>query len=215
MEIWASAWHGEHRHWSATFPAMTWTIRHPLCEAKPNTPRGTGWKFRTTLCRLFPACSQGTGKSNQGRTARAQWARAFLAGCQGMSDLGGAGKGDRTMMDAMWPAAETFAASVKAGETDDQAWAKAVSAAKEGAQATRQMAARRGRSSYLGQRVLGHADPGALLWEFGWKLYGDDEEIRMTLPSRNRKVSLCGLTAMWFRRHERHISQVIRTTPRQ
>ena len=92
----------------------------------------------------------------------AQWARAFLAGCQGMSDLGGAGKGDRTMMDAIWPAAETFAASVKAGETGDQAWANAVSAAKEGAQATRQMAPRRGRSSYLGQRVLGHADPGAV-----------------------------------------------------
>ena len=37
------------------------------------------------------------------------------------------------MMDAIWPAAEAFAAAVKAGETGSQAWAKAVSAAKEGA----------------------------------------------------------------------------------
>jgi dihydroxyacetone kinase len=111
---------------------------------------------------LFLRAAKELENQEKNEPLAAQWARAFLAGCQGMTDLGGAKKGDRTMMDAIWPAAEAFAAAVKAGETDSQAWAKAVSAAKEGAEATRQMAPRRGRSSYLGQRVLGHADPGAV-----------------------------------------------------
>ena len=111
---------------------------------------------------LFLRAAKELENREKNESPAAQWARAFLAGCQGMTDLGGAKKGDRTMMDAIWPAAETFAASVKAGESVDQAWATAISAAKEGAQATRQMAPRRGRSSYLGQRVLGHADPGAV-----------------------------------------------------
>ena len=92
----------------------------------------------------------------------AQWARAFLAGCQGMSDLGGAAKGDRTMLDALWPAAEAFASAVESGQDRAQAWAAAVQAAKEGAEATRHVVARRGRSSYLGDRALGHSDPGAV-----------------------------------------------------
>ena len=111
---------------------------------------------------LFLRAAKELENREKDESVAAQWARAFLAGCQGMTDLGGAQKGDRTMMDAIWPAAEAFAAAVKAGETRSQAWAKAVSAAKEGAQATRQMTPRRGRSSYLGQRVLGHADPGAV-----------------------------------------------------
>ena len=78
-----------------------------------------------------------------------------------MSDLGGAAKGDRTMLDALWPAAEVFA-STENGQSRAQAWATAVRAADEGAQATRHAIARRGRSSYLGDRALGHPDPGAV-----------------------------------------------------
>jgi triose/dihydroxyacetone kinase / FAD-AMP lyase (cyclizing) len=92
----------------------------------------------------------------------AQWARAFLAGCQGMSDLGGAKKGDRTMLDALWPAAEALASAVETGQNRAQALAAAVQAAKDGAEATRHIVARRGRSSYLGDRALGHPDPGAV-----------------------------------------------------
>jgi dihydroxyacetone kinase len=111
---------------------------------------------------LFLRAAKELENREKDESPAAQWARAFLAGCQGMTDLGGAKKGDRTMMDAIWPAAEAFAAAVEAGESSIHAWEKAVSAAKEGAQATRQMVPRRGRSSYLGQRVLGHADPGAV-----------------------------------------------------
>ena len=87
-----------------------------------------------------------------------------------MSDLGGAAKGDRTMLDALWPAAEALASAVENGQSRAQAWATAVRAADAGAQATRHVIARRGRSSYLGDRVLGHPDAGAVAVGIGLKL---------------------------------------------
>ncbi|MEJ2871390.1 dihydroxyacetone kinase family protein [Actinomycetospora sp. OC33-EN08] len=81
------------------------------------------------------------------------WATALQAGADGVSDLGGARAGDRTMLDALFPAASALASS---GSVDD-----ALGAAREGAAATETMAPRRGRSSYLGDRVHGHRDAGA------------------------------------------------------
>ncbi|MCC7271942.1 MAG: dihydroxyacetone kinase subunit DhaK [Alphaproteobacteria bacterium] len=96
-----------------------------------------------------------------GEEAAVTWAEAFLAGCAGIAALGGAGRGDRTMLDALWPAAEAFHERVAAGMAPAAAWRAAVDAARAGAEATRAMTARRGRSSYLGERVLGRSDPGA------------------------------------------------------
>ncbi len=89
------------------------------------------------------------------------WAEAFRAGCQGMSELGGAKPGDRTMLDALVPAADAFQSAVDAGQTLEDAFATAVQAAETGAGATANMAPRRGRSSYIGDRALGYPDPGA------------------------------------------------------
>ena len=86
----------------------------------------------------------------------------FSPGCQGMSDFLEAKKGDRTMLDALWPAAEALASAVETGQNRALALATAIRAAKEGAQATRHIVARRGRSSYLGDRALGHPGPGAV-----------------------------------------------------
>lgn len=91
----------------------------------------------------------------------AAWAEAFGAGCEAITELGGAARGDRTMLDALLPAAEAFRAAVVRGETVKEALRAAAEAARQGAAATAQMAPKRGRSSYLGQRVLGHPDPGA------------------------------------------------------
>ncbi len=80
------------------------------------------------------------------------WGAALRAGCDGIGTLGGAAPGDRTMLDALDPAATALAASgIDA----------AVAAAEAGAERTAAMPPRRGRSSYLGDRALGHADPGA------------------------------------------------------
>ncbi|BBK40073.1 dihydroxyacetone kinase [Allostella vacuolata] len=90
------------------------------------------------------------------------WHVAFLAGCAAMTALGGASRGDRTMLDALWPAAETLHARLADGHAPADAWRAAVEAAAAGAEATRHIRARRGRSSYLGDRVIGTPDPGAV-----------------------------------------------------
>jgi triose/dihydroxyacetone kinase / FAD-AMP lyase (cyclizing) len=89
----------------------------------------------------------------------AQWVEAVDQGCQAISELGGAKPGDRTMLDALAP----FVKSLKEsrGEPSRETLLSAVEAAERGAEATTQMKPRLGRSSYLGDRVLGHPDPGA------------------------------------------------------
>ena len=78
-----------------------------------------------------------------------------------MSDLGGAHPGDRTMLDALMPASEAFSAAMRGGRSGPEALREAVEAARAGAKATAGMRPRLGRSSYLGDRALGHPDPGA------------------------------------------------------
>jgi dihydroxyacetone kinase len=89
------------------------------------------------------------------------WADAFQAGCAGITELGGAVPGDRTMLDALAPAAAAFSAALAAGRPWPEALTSAAEAAERGAAATSTMTPRRGRSSYLGQRVIGIPDPGA------------------------------------------------------
>jgi dihydroxyacetone kinase len=90
----------------------------------------------------------------------AQWAEALRQGCQALSELGGAKPGDRTMLDALGPFVKTLQQGVGIQSTR-AALLTAVAAAEHGADATAQMKPVLGRSSYLGERVLGHADPGA------------------------------------------------------
>ena len=87
------------------------------------------------------------------------WSTALRAAAEGVSDLGGARPGDRTMLDALVPAADALA--------DGGSLSDALAAARSGAEATETMDPRRGRSSYLGDRVHGHRDAGAegvLVW---------------------------------------------------
>ncbi|TNE63209.1 MAG: dihydroxyacetone kinase subunit DhaK [Rhodobacteraceae bacterium] len=81
----------------------------------------------------------------------------FSAGVAALCALGGAAPGDRTMVDALVPARDAMHAAKDATE----ALGRAAEAAEAGAAATADMHPRRGRSSYVGARVLGHRDPGA------------------------------------------------------
>ncbi|HEX3683108.1 MAG TPA: dihydroxyacetone kinase subunit DhaL [Bryobacteraceae bacterium] len=90
------------------------------------------------------------------------WARAVLEGCGAISNIGGASAGDRTMLDALLPFASTFGAALEQSRPVTEALESAVCAAETGAAATAQMFPRRGRSSYLGERAIGHPDPGAV-----------------------------------------------------
>ena len=90
------------------------------------------------------------------------WSDAFALGCQAIADLGGASEGERTMLDALLPASRALALALKTGESRDKALELMVHAAVLGAEATKTMSPKRGRSSYLGDRALGHSDPGAV-----------------------------------------------------
>ncbi|MBB3999501.1 dihydroxyacetone kinase subunit DhaK [Aureimonas pseudogalii] len=95
--------------------------------------------------------------------AARDWSAALASGTKAIATLGDARLGDRTMLDALLPAAETLAAHVgESGALD-----AALEAARRGTAATAAIASRRGRSSYLGERAIGTPDPGAeavLVW---------------------------------------------------
>jgi dihydroxyacetone kinase-like protein len=90
---------------------------------------------------------------------------ALVAALQAASDaikrLGGAVVGDATIVDALDPAVAASREAVAAGEPPARAVGLAADAAEQGAAATIALQARKGRASYLGERSIGHQDPGA------------------------------------------------------
>ncbi|WP_436501935.1 dihydroxyacetone kinase subunit DhaL [Actinokineospora sp. HUAS TT18] len=83
-------------------------------------------------------------------------AAALRAALEGVVARGKAEVGDKTMVDALSPAAD--AAS---GDTVAAVLSAAADAAESGAESTVPLVARKGRASYLGERSAGHLDPGA------------------------------------------------------
>jgi dihydroxyacetone kinase-like protein len=88
-------------------------------------------------------------------------ADALDAGVSGVVDRGKAELGDKTMYDAMAPAATAFRAAIEKGADAQAAARAAFEAAAAGRDATADLVARKGRASYLGDRSIGHVDPGA------------------------------------------------------
>ncbi|WP_427173164.1 dihydroxyacetone kinase subunit DhaL [Arthrobacter sp. 92] len=88
-------------------------------------------------------------------------AAALQAARDGIVARGKAESGDKTMVDAWTPAIE--AAALAAGDGDvHKVLLAAAEAAEAGAVSTDPMLARKGRASYLGERSIGHRDPGAV-----------------------------------------------------
>lgn len=92
----------------------------------------------------------------------AELAVALRAGLDAVRKLGGAAPGDKTLVDAYGPALDAFEAAVAEGADLAAAAEAAASAAEAGAEATVPLRARKGRASYLGERSIGHPDPGAV-----------------------------------------------------
>jgi phosphoenolpyruvate---glycerone phosphotransferase subunit DhaL len=86
----------------------------------------------------------------------------FQAGVEGMQQRGKAALGDKTMMDAWLPAVDAMRGALEAGGGVTEVLDRGTAAAVAGAEATRSMTARKGRASYLGDRSVGHPDPGAI-----------------------------------------------------
>ncbi|MBB6421178.1 dihydroxyacetone kinase subunit DhaL [Streptomyces massasporeus] len=102
---------------------------------------------------LYGTLLRRTGKAlgDAGEVSEEQLAEALRAGVDAVMTLGGAAPGDKTMIDALVPAVDALGDSFAAART----------AAEEGAVATTPLQARKGRASYLGERSIGHQDPGA------------------------------------------------------
>jgi dihydroxyacetone kinase-like protein len=102
-----------------------------------------------------------TDVAGKAELAGADLVAALEAGIRGVAERGRAAAGEKTLLDALLPALEALRAAVAQGLDEPAALARAAQAAEEGARATVPMAARKGRASYLGERSVGHEDPGA------------------------------------------------------
>ncbi len=89
------------------------------------------------------------------------FADAFIAMAKGIQDRGKAEIGDKTMIDAWLPAAEAVETAKAQNGSLAEILDKAGKAAEAGAEATKAMVASKGRSARLGDRAIGHIDPGA------------------------------------------------------
>jgi dihydroxyacetone kinase-like protein len=87
---------------------------------------------------------------------------SFLqSGLDGVLQRGKAQLGDKTMVDALSPAVATFLQAISEGKNTLEAMQQTVVAAEQGMKDTTPMLAKKGRASYLGERSIGHPDPGA------------------------------------------------------
>ncbi|MFB7456111.1 MULTISPECIES: dihydroxyacetone kinase subunit DhaL [unclassified Streptomyces] len=102
---------------------------------------------------LYGTLLRRTGKAlgDAAEVSEKQLADALRAGVDGVMTLGGAAPGDKTMIDALVPAVDALGDGFSAARA----------AAEAGAEATTPLLARKGRASYLGERSIGHQDPGA------------------------------------------------------
>ncbi|MFD4868438.1 dihydroxyacetone kinase subunit DhaL [Streptomyces sp. NPDC058412] len=102
---------------------------------------------------LYGTLLRRTGKElgEAAEVSDAELREALHAGVAAVAQLGGAAPGDKTMLDALVPGVAALSTSYRA----------AADAAQDGALATVPLQARKGRASYLGERSIGHQDPGA------------------------------------------------------
>jgi phosphoenolpyruvate---glycerone phosphotransferase subunit DhaL len=112
---------------------------------------------------LFGTIFMEAGKQARGKQLvdLAAVAAMMQASSSAVMARGGARPGDKTMVDALSPAAQALSAASASGVALAEALAQAAAAAEAGAHATAGMLASKGRARYLGERSLGHEDAGA------------------------------------------------------
>jgi phosphoenolpyruvate---glycerone phosphotransferase subunit DhaL len=115
----------------------------------------SGPLYGTLFLRMGPALG------DAGDVGAPAVAAALRAGLGGVVARGKAEPGDKTIVDALTPACDALDEALEAGASLPDALAAARRAADAGRDATTPMQARKGRASYLGERSIGHQDPGA------------------------------------------------------
>lgn len=89
------------------------------------------------------------------------WLEAFKFGIQGVTNLSGAKKGDRTFLDSLIPAVESLENEILNGYNSQKSPQIIATSAHNGCEATKDILPKKGRGTYLGDRVLGYVDPGS------------------------------------------------------
>jgi phosphoenolpyruvate---glycerone phosphotransferase subunit DhaL len=136
----------------ADIRAVFQTVANVLIRTMGGT---SGPLLGTFFLRAAAACA---GKSE---LAPADVVALFQAGVDGIQQRGKAVPGDKTMLDALLPAVDAMRGALEGGNGLAEILERGAAAAEAGTQATKTMQARKGRGSYLGDRSIGHQDPGA------------------------------------------------------
>lgn len=111
---------------------------------------------------LFGSFFLGMGEAvTQADLSPSDLVKALDAGVSKVRGVTKAEPGDKTLMDALVPAVEAIRAATSAGKSGASALHAGTDAAVRGAESTARMQARFGRAKHLGERSIGHADPGA------------------------------------------------------
>lgn len=112
---------------------------------------------------LYGTAFLDAGKVAQGKSSLTleEFVKVFSAFVEGVHRRGQAEPGDKTMYDTLLPALEALQRAKEEGKSLKEALQSAIAAARKGMESTKDMLAKRGRSSRLGERSLGHIDPGA------------------------------------------------------
>ena len=142
-----------------------------LDESRPTTPKALLTKVGMTLVSTVGGASgplfgtfflrMGTALGDGESVSGHDVATALRAGLDGVVQRGKAVLEDKTMVDALTPAVQALEVALSREDSLTEALGEARDAAAAGRDATVPMLARKGRASYLGERSIGHQDPGA------------------------------------------------------
>jgi dihydroxyacetone kinase-like protein len=142
-----------------------------LDDARPSTASALFNKVGMTLISTVGGASGplfgtlflriGAALGDTAEVSLSQLATALHAGLDGIVARGKAEAGDKTVYDALAPAVQALETAAANGANTADALKAALAAAENGRDATTPMLARKGRASYLGERSVGHQDPGA------------------------------------------------------
>jgi dihydroxyacetone kinase-like protein len=141
-----------------TDPAATAELLRLVGRTLISTVGGaSGPLYGTAFLRASASVAGAPGDATGGQLL----ADALSAAATGVAGLGKSTTGEKTMLDGLVPGAAAAQAAVGRGAASADVAAAARDAARDGAEATIPMLATKGRASYLGERSIGHQDPGA------------------------------------------------------
>jgi dihydroxyacetone kinase-like protein len=130
-----------------------------LMKSGMNFNRAASSTFGTILSTALMRA--GKSVSGKGEIGPADMAGMLQAAETGIMERGKASLGDKTVLDALIPLRKAFDEALAASEPLDAALAKACRAAEQGVEKTKAMVSGIGRGKWLGDRSMGHPDPGA------------------------------------------------------